>query len=245
MAYHILTGDCLAATFRHARIAGEVIVCRECLVEGPVNALTDDRFWEARAQYLSRGSQHEKDFYYRAVKGDFDKMAAFDRDGDVCLWFEHDLFCQVNYWFTIVQLKKLGFTNVYRVSPQTVVERKWEGFGNHSGVDLEVCYSNKVKFTRGDFTLGENLWDAYREGDIVSLATYSKSLSPCFPRLEEVCRAEVERKRNRRPQRALEEILSKGYTSFNDIFNQFNKKEGIYGFGDAQVNTILRGMRRL
>lgn len=252
MGYHILTGDCLAENFRNAHISGEVIVCRECLVEGPVNAPSEERFWEVRAQYLSRGSEQEKEFYYRAVKGDFDKIEFMDRNAEVCLWFEHDLFCQVNYWFIVAQLKKHNFTNVYRVSPQTFIDpelpaggRKWEGFGNHSDADLEVCYANKTKFSRGDFNLGENLWQAYREGDIVSLAIYSRSLSPCFPRLEEVCKAEVERKRNARPQKALEDILSKGYTSFNDIFHQFSKREGIYGFGDAQVDHMLKGLRRV
>lgn len=245
MGYHILTGDCLAESFRNARIGGEVIVCRECLVEGPVSAPTEDRFWETRAQYLSRGSEQEKEFYYRAVKGDFDKISSIDREAELCLWFEHDLFCQVNYWFTIARLKKHDFTNVYRVSPKTMTEGKWEGFCNHSGPDLEICYASKVKFTRGDFKLGENLWQAYSDGDIVALATYSRSLSPCFPRLEEVCKAEVERKRNGRPQKALEEILSKGYTSFHDIYSQFSKKEGIYGFGDAQVNHMLQGLRRI
>ena len=244
MAYHILTGDCLADSFKNARIAGEVIVCRECLVEGPVDSPSDEHFWEARAQFLSQGSAQQKEFYFRAVKGEFDKISAIDRDAEVCLWFEHDLFCQVNYWLTIDLLIKHDLRNVYRVSPQTMTEGKWAGFGNHSGLDLEVCYANKVKFTRGDFTLGENLWQAYREGDVVALATYSRSLSPCFPRLEQVCRAEIERKGNARPQKALEDILSKGYTSFNDIFYQFSKKEGIYGFGDVQVNHMLQGMKR-
>lgn len=244
MAYHILTGDCLAAAFKESGIGGDIIVCRECLVEGPVNAVSDEHFWEERAQYLSKGSEYERQFYYRAVKGDLDKISAIDKHEDVCLWFEHDLFCQVNYWFVVAQMKNLGFTNVYRVSPRTFADRKWEGFGFHSATDLYECLATKVRFSKGDFQLGENLWRAYREGDIVALATYSKSLSPCFLRLEEVCKAEVERKRNARPEKTLEEILSRGYTSFNDIYHQFSKKEGIYGFGDAQVNHMLQGIRR-
>src|SRR5688572_10875635 len=150
MAYHILTGDCLADNFSNSRIPGEMIVCRECLVEGPVKAIPDHHFWEARAQYLSRGSEHEKEFYVRAVKGEFDKIGAIDRGAEVCLWFEHDLFCQVNYWFTIALLKGSKFGNVYRVLPQTVADRKWDGYGSHSAQDLEVRYANRVRFTGGD-----------------------------------------------------------------------------------------------
>jgi hypothetical protein len=245
MGYHILNGDCLAGIFSSSRVGGETIICRECLIEGPVNASSGDRFWELRAQYLSKDSAQEKDFYFRSVKSEYDKLSTIDKCTEISLWFEHDLFCQVNYWFTIVQLNHYGFNNVYRVSPLTTTEGKWEGFCNHSGADLEVCYANKVKFSKGDFTLGENLWQAYREGDIIALSICSKSLSPCFPRLDEVCKAEIERKSNKRPQRALQEIMSNGYTNFNDIFHQFSKKEGIYGFGDAQVNHMLQGLRRM
>jgi hypothetical protein len=243
MGHHILNGDCLAETFKGAGLPGEVIICREALVEGPVNASTDERFWAARALYLSRGSDAEHEFYVHSVKTEFDKIASIDPHDEVSLWFEHDLFCQVNYWFTIDKLVRRGCTNVYRVLPLSHTERKWEGFGKHSAADLALCFNKRVKFSRGDFTLGANLWRAYREGDYTGLAIYSKSLSPCFPRLDDVCKAEVERKRHARPQRALQEIMSSGYTNFNDIFHQFSKREGIYGFGDAQVDHMLRNLR--
>lgn len=250
MDVHVLTGDCLAETFRESGIEGEVIIIREALIEGPVGREVSGDFWEARANYLSRGSSSERDFYFRAVKGEFDKLGGIQPDDHVMLWFEHDLFCQVNYWFTISMLNRQPAyrtgrqpRNVYRICPQVFSDGKWEGFGNHTGEDLKACLSNRVAFGKGDFTLGDNLWQAYQSEDIVALAIYSKSLSPCFPRLDEVCRAEVERKRNARPQKALEEILSKGYTNFSDIFSQFSKREGIYGFGDAQVDHMLRDLR--
>jgi hypothetical protein len=243
MGYHILNGDCLAETFKGAGLPGDVIVCREALVEGPVNAGTEERFWAARALYLARGSGAEQDFYLQSVKTEFDKISSIDPANGVYLWFEHDLFCQVNYWFTIDRLVRRGCTNVFRVLPQSLTDGNWEGFGQHSPADLATCFAKRVKFSKGDFTLGANLWRAYREGDHTGLAIYSRSLSPCFPRLEEVCKAEVERKRHARPQRALQEIMSNGYTSFSDIFHQFSKREGIYGFGDAQVDHMLRNLR--
>jgi hypothetical protein len=243
MVYHILTGDCLAETFREARLSGEAIICRECLVEGPVNASTEERFWEARAEYLSRGVSAEKEFYFRSVKSEFERIGSIDPSDEVALWFEHDLFCQVNYWFTISLLAKRGLHNVSRVLPLALNDGKWDGFGHHTPLDLETCFAGRVRFSKGDFTLGVNLWNAYREGDFPGLATYSKSLSPCFPRLDDVCKAEVERKKNARPQKALQEIMSKGYTSVHDVFVQFKKREGIYGFGDAQVDHMIRNLR--
>jgi hypothetical protein len=242
MTYHILTGDCLAETFKSSGISGEVIICRECFVEGPVNASTEERFWEARAQYLSAGSANEKEFYYRSVKSEFDRISDIQPTDEVNLWFEHDLFCQINYWFIVARLAQQGCRNVFRVQPLAKSDRVWEGFGGHNTEDLSLCFANRARFAKGDFTLGANLWTAYRESDLHGLSVYSKSLSPCFPRLDDVCRAEIERKRSARPQKVLADIVSKGYTSFNDIFNQFSKREGIYGFGDAQVDHMLRNL---
>lgn len=242
MKVHVICGDALVNTFKRTRLEGDIIIHRECLIDGPVVADTMEIFWDERAAFLSEKVKHTQEQYVKTVKNEFDKLLSLSPADEIFLWFEHDLFCQINLWFTIFLLNKQKFRNVYRVSPLLLSGRKWDGFGMHTATDLENCFSKRVSFAKGDFKLGENLWEAYRQEDIVALAIYSKSLSPCFPCLDEVCKAEIERKRNARPQRALEEILSKGYTSFNDIFIQFSKKEGIYGFGDTQVDHMLKDL---
>lgn len=241
MTYHIVTGDCLAEKFPRERLIGEVIVIREALVDGPVNAPDEETFWRERASFLTT-TPAEYDRYFRDVKSEFDRIATIAPNDEVYLWFEHDLFCQVNFWFTIARLVTRPLAAVYRVAPLTN-DGPWQGFGDHSDDDLVQCFEHAVSFARGDFKLGVNLWECYRNEDIVGLIAMSNSLSPCFPYLDAVCKAEAERKRNARPQKVLEEILSKGYTNFNEIFDQFRKREAIYGFGDTQVGQLLRSMK--
>jgi len=38
------------------------------------------------------------------------------------------------------------------------------------------------------------------------------------------------------------EILNNGKTDFYEIFEEFAKQEGIYGFGDMQVYNMLKEM---
>jgi hypothetical protein len=242
--YHILTGDSLAGTFRRTNLEGPVIISRECLIDGPVADDNPDIFWKKRSQYIRSAFDGDPKEYYEKVKSEFDRIKTIDTGDEVNLWFENDLFCQANMWFTISLLTKSGITKVFRISPIIRGGNKWEGFGRHTATDLVHCFEKRQGFTKGDFKLGENLWDAYRTSDLVALAYFSKSLSPCFPYLEEVCRAEVERKRSQRPRKALEDILAQGYTDFNDIFTQFRQAEGIYGYGDAQVENILKTIRR-
>ena len=200
-------------------------------------------FWRERSEYIRDSFNASADEYFSNVKSEFDKINNISDKDEVNLWFENDLFCQANMWFTISLLNRKDISNVYRVSPLIRNNNKWEGFGRHTANDLIQCYEKRQLFTKGDFKLGENLWDAYRKTDVAALAFFSKSLSPCFPHLEEVCKAEIERKRNARPRKVLEDLLSRGYTNFSDIFTQFSQTESIYGYGDLQVGNMLKEIK--
>jgi hypothetical protein len=241
--HHILTGDSLASTFRRTNLEGRVIISRECLIDGPVSDNDPNVFWKNRAEFVRDSFNANVEEYYSNVRAEFDKIFLINNNDEVNLWFENDLFCQANMWFTISLLNKHGLSNVFRVTPLLRNTNKWEGFGRHTAMDLIQCYERREPFARGDFKLGENLWDAFRNADVAALARFSKSLSPCFPFLEEVCKAEMERKRNERPRKVLEDLLAKGHTDFGDIFSQFSQTEGIYGFGDLQVGNMLKEIK--
>ena len=241
--YHILNGDNLAETFRQSTIDGDIIVVRECLIDGPVSSSDPETFWQQRSDFIQSEFNANTDEYFQKVKSEFDKLDGIDPGDEIDLWFENDLFCQANMWFTISLINKLALTNVFRVSPLNQSPDKWSGFGNHAPSDLVECYRNRQPFTKGDFTLGENLWNAYRNEDVVALAFLGGSPSTCFPSLEEVCKAEIERKRNSRPLKVLEQLLASGHTGFNDIFKKFSNSEGIYGYGDLQVQKMLKDLK--
>lgn len=243
--FHILTGDALAETFSRTNLDGEIMVAREALIDGPVSAADPETFWQQRRDFIQSSFDIPADEYDNRSRSEFEKINNINPGDEVNLWFENDLFCQANMWFTISLLNRRGCKNVYRVSPLVLNNSKWEGFGHHTPEDLERCYSRHSHFTKGDFKLGENLWEAFRNIDVVALNALSGSLSPCFPHLEEVCRAEMERKRNARPRKVLEDLLAQGYTEFNDIFKQFSQREGIYGYGDLQVNNMLKEISNL
>ena len=54
MIYHVLPGDALVETFEKTNIEGEIIVCRECLIEGDWQAESLEDFWQLRENYLSK-----------------------------------------------------------------------------------------------------------------------------------------------------------------------------------------------
>ena len=58
--YHILNGDALLDFFPESILSGEIIVARECLVDGPQDGETPEAFWETRANFIAGEYGEEK-----------------------------------------------------------------------------------------------------------------------------------------------------------------------------------------
>jgi hypothetical protein len=240
MEAHILNGDALAGKFP---VAGEVIVCREALINGPVHS-NGEQFWKDRARYLAGASTAEEITYFADVKTEFEKLLLLKAEG-INLWFEHDLFCQVNMWFVLhyIHLNKID-TPLFRVMPSSDMSDVWSGFGRMTAPDLRNCYQDRIEMSAYDVHTGIALWKAVRENNFDALKKLSERSSPSYPHLKEVCEAHIQRfpAYEGRPQNRLRQIKSSGLTDFHDIFKEFSKTEGIYGFGDLQVKDILTSL---
>ncbi len=248
MTYHVLTGDALLQSLPQDKLEGSVIIIRECLIEGPVKTNTLSEFWEKRNVYLSSTYPDSDIDYENDVVFEFEKLKDLNDGDEVNLWFEHDLFCQVNFWFTLTQIpqKKLDLFRVYPVLEN--LERLWHGFGPLSSNELLNCLSNRIPLSKDDLTLGKNLWRAYSTSDWPALRQLSQSNSTCFPVLKEVCAAQIERisKNNQpgRPEKVLMEIVQQEGKYFEKVFSIFSEREGIYGFGDSQVRKMYDQLTR-
>lgn len=244
MKTHILTGDCLAHTFRNSNIGGDVIISRECLIDGDVNTQSLQEFWQARATHIKTTYGEDEEKYFNYVVAEYEKVFNLSASDEIYLWFEYDLFCQVNMWFVLHLLNEKGLTEIYRVAPVVRDENNlWKGFGSLTKTDLQKCFEARVKFTKDDIQFGVNLWEAYRKEDLVKLKKLSNTKSECFPYIKEVCAAEIERKCDMRPQKTLQKIADEGVTDFNKIFLRFVETEGIYGFGDLQVKAMQKSAK--
>ncbi len=242
MKIHVLAGDTLVETFEKTDIEGEIVVCRECLIDGDSAANSLDEFWRKRENYLAAAYPQTDDFYRENVQTEFEKLLNVSAGDEINLWFEYELFCQTNMWFclSLVQDKD---ANVSRVAP--VVRSKsdlWKGFGGLSESDLEKCFANRTAFSDEDILLGANLWKAFQNKDTNRLADLSETKTACFPYLKEVCQAAIELQI--RPKARLQTIISAGETHFRKVFEEFNKTEGVYGFGDLQVKRICEEIAR-
>ena len=237
MIYHVLPGDSQVEEFRKTGIDGEIIVCRECLIVGDVDADTLPDFWDQRSRFISSEYGEDEIIYHEMVADELAKLLDLDEDAEVNLWFEYELFCSVNMWFCLWLLSETGAA-VYRVEPAILkAENRWDGFGKLTAAELQTCYDARSYFTPEDITLGAALWIAFRQGDGVKVKELSTTKSKCFPYLAEVCEAAVDK--DTRAAEIISQIIFEGKTKLEDVFPEFTRRAGVYGLGDLQVQRLL------
>jgi Domain of unknown function (DUF1835) len=237
MIYHVLPGDAVALEFAKVNLSGRPIVCRECLIVGPVDAENRFDFWNERAQFILAEYGEDEIEYHERVADELEKLTDIGPDDEVNLWFEYELFCQTNMWFCVSLLSNSG-ADIYRVAPSVRPrEDIWKGFGSMTPEDLRRCLDERVRFDNTDIQLGTDLWTAYKVGDNDQLHQLGKSTSPCFSHLEEVCEAEIAK--STRPFRILTKIREQGISEFGEVFAEFSRQAGVYGYGDLQVQGLL------
>lgn len=237
MIYQVLPGDSLAGEFRKANIKGEVIICREALISGPIEADSLDEFWHQRARFILTEYGEDEIEYHDKVAAELSKLTELTSDDDVNLWFEYELFCSVNFWFCLSLLKETSAT-IYRVEPIGLHEdKRWDGFGHFAADDLIACFEMRHKLSRSDLDLGADLWQAYRRRDERKLIELSSTDNEAFPCLRQVVAAANDR--DIEPLEIVRAITLNGENDFDKIFAEFKKRAGVYGYGDLQVKRLL------
>ncbi len=243
-SYHILNGDALREAFSLTSLSGTPFVCREAFVEGPVETQIPEPFFRERAAYMDRAYPESGMDYQTQVFTEFDLMTRIPEGSEISLWFEDDLFCQVNMWFVLFLLRGKQVT-LFRVFPKMKGEAtQWMGFGSNDPGDLQQAFYDRQKLSGEDRQLGEQLWKAYCRGKNTELANLGQVPSPAFRLLPEVVQAHLDRNRHPgRPEAFIRRKLAEGMTTFGEVFQAFCQEEGVYGFGDLQVKKLFDSLQ--
>ncbi len=238
--YHILNGDSLKQQFPE-NIQGEIIVARECLVDGNVQGNSLAELFRSRAQFISLNYEgyNEKDYYEKTVL-EFQKIQSISDNADINLWFEDDLFCQVNFWFVINLLSKSDLNYpTFLIRPKT---HSQYGFAGLNKSELISVYESRFLLTELDELA--NLWVFYQNNDTENMLNTARDLENRYPFILPAVKAHIERIPTEgklgKPSQSLIQIMKELETEeFGPVFKEFSKRESIYGFGDLQVKRLF------
>lgn len=240
---HILNGDALLNSFP-ATIPGTRIVVSEALAEGPINGDTPKIVLERRAEYFLHTYGMAIERYHENTRVAFDSLSDLPKDSPVYLWFEDDVFCQLNCWFTVYFLVTVAHSGpCFAVRPPRHTPYS---FATISPQDLVWCYQQEKCAL--DKQRIASLWKALSSGEVDIAKYLAEGLPNDFAFVHQALLAYLEAIPDNtspgRPKTALLQIVADLKTDdFTPVFREFSRREPIYGYGDLQVNRLLQELK--
>ncbi len=242
--YHILNGDSLLEQLPKS-INGERIVSRECLIDGPVAGKSITEFYKNRAAFIGELEGCSSEEYYTTTVPELNRITEIEQGSKVYLWFEDDLFCQVNFWFVSYLLNQNSSSlSVSLVRPK---DQLHYGFAGSTPKELEVLYNEATPIP--SLEPFASLWLTYKNHDLKKLESTANKLSAFYPFIKPAVQAHIDRFPEDEsfgiPTQILVDILTVNpEASFGELFTEFCKQAPIYGFGDLQVQRLLKNLRK-
>jgi hypothetical protein len=248
---HIYNGDSTADTAKKTNIAGEHIVWREALVCGPTPGhLPESEFIEVRANHLAEAYVVPIEKCESDLHEQHEALAEFSEHEEVVLWFEHDLFCQINLiyllnWFAQRDLKGTNLSLICIDEFPSV--QIFHGLGQLNEEQLTSLFPRRQPITSAQLEVGSSAWQAYSSPNPAKLISLLASDISALPFLEGALRKHLLRfpsTRNGlgRIENTGLELVAGGYPKFRSLFPAFMRREPEYGFGDAQFYSAMRRM---
>lgn len=232
---HIHNGDAVLTLAKRTRIPGEQLAYRESLVTGPVIPGAD---WiETRARAIAEA--HTQDLL-RVRTGLLEQelmLAKAPENGEIVLWFEHDLFCLVHLVHLIDRFADARVSLVWCPAPLTQNDER----------ELELLFESRSAVTPTMAKLAREVWRDYIANDPTTLNRWTERDWTDFPFLREGIALHLSRFPSvynglgTIEQRALE-LIAAGTTSFPSIFERINAEVPRFGFGDGEIFRLLRGL---
>ncbi len=234
---HILNGDALKEQFP-SEISNEIYILRECLIDGPVSADSSEEFYQLRADFISTEYKvcSSEDYYKMSVQ-EFEKIEAIPSGSEVVLWFEEDLFCQINLWFALSLLTSSD--NEYKISLVFPGQLNQYSFADLDQIELINLYRQRRVVLLSEVQQFVLLWKLFQEGSYEKLLLTISSLKDSYPFLKLAADSVADLK-NGAVEEYIRSLIGELKTDeFEPLFREFTKRYSQFGFGDLQFKRIL------
>jgi hypothetical protein len=179
-ALHVTNGDVTVDLLRRAGLASDALAWADVLHEGPVpEGLDDEGLRRVRAEFLAAADGLDPEAVRRRFEAR-DRALAAGRAGEYLLWFEADLYDQLQIAQILAALRDLG------VAPERatlVCVGEYPGIAHFGGLgqlepgQLPGLLAAAVPLTPAALDLGAAAWAALRAGDPGGLGPVAASRS--------------------------------------------------------------------
>lgn len=177
MFLHVTNGDYAVARMQEANIPGDILPWRDLLHEGPVpENLSDVGLAKVRAQFISDRGWGDFADVFGQLRARDQLLANFQTYDEVVLWFEHDLYDQLQLIQILDRFHRwcLGKTRLSIVQTDQYL-------GLLSSEELPALFDGRQPLTHDRLALGHAAWTAFCSPDPHPLAILLQENTSCLP----------------------------------------------------------------
>ena len=190
---HVTNGESAGNTLRQTALGGAVLSWEDVLHEGPVPALPRQELLRTRAQFLADCGWGSHQALLSSLERRDRQLLGALRDGlHVVLWFEHDLYDQLQL------LDVLALAETVEAAPELIVvdsmpgKHSFAGLGELTASELETLWPSRIRVARAALQAAASAWAAFQAPEPTALAKWATRETPHLPLLAPALRRLLE-----------------------------------------------------
>ncbi len=251
---HITNGDNFTSKLQSLHLKGDIITWREMLCEGKTLCnVGSESFWKTRFEFLNKNYKVSKSSFVEKTLKEYRSLCNHKQQDQIVLWFEYDLFCQINMLAVLSWLK----THRRHAEISLVCSGKEDesdklyGLSELSNEKLLSLYENRTILSQDDIEFADYVWQLYCSDNPIRLENLIAHNHFQFQYLSEALKAHLRRfptiknGLNEVENRILDTALSQKPESRADLLGKVLANQGYYGFGDTQYDRIITSLKPL
>jgi len=179
---HVTNGESAGNTLRQTTLGGAVLSWQDVLHEGPVQALPRVELIRTRARFLAEcGWGSEPALRSSLERRDRQLLDAFRDGAEVVLWFEHDLYDQLQLIDALALARSVG------AEPELIVigafpgRPSFAGLGELTANELETLWPARTRATAASLAAAAEAWAALCEPEPAALTELAARDDPHLP----------------------------------------------------------------
>lgn len=174
---HITNGDSTTQFLKKLNVQGDFITWREMLCEGKTTVhVGSEAFWKSRFDFLKASYKVTKKQFIDLTLKEYRNLCNHKKQDEIVLWFEYDLFCQVNMLAVISWLKR--YRKGRKISLVCCGEVKGSskllGLSELTEKQLKDEYKNKIDLSIDDIEYADYVWQLYCSNNPIKLQNVYK-----------------------------------------------------------------------
>ncbi len=251
---HITNGDSLTNRLKSMDLKGDIITWREMLCEGKtLTNVGSESFWKTRFEFLNKNYKVSKSWFIEKTLKEYRSLCNHKQQDEIVLWFEYDLFCQINMLAVISWLKThRKYANISLVCSGNEDDTdKLYSFGELDDAYLVQLFENRTELKQDDIEYADYVWQLYCSDNPIRLENLSDFENYGFNYLSDVIKAHLRRfpsiknGLNDLENNVLRLSVDEKPKSKRQLLTTILTNQGVYGYGDTQVERIITTLKPL